>query len=102
VDDVTERRAEARFTPDRRYTALAAGGVPIAVALALLTDAAPGRLLASLAAVVLAAYVATDLLFSPRLLVTADGIVVNSPLLRARLAWSEVEDVRADAVSYTL
>src|SRR3954469_11098722 len=75
---------------------LAAGGLVVAVGLALLAGDAAGRLLAAIAAVVLAAYVAADLLFTPRLLVTADGIIVNSPLLRTRLAWSEIEDVRAD------
>jgi hypothetical protein len=96
VDDRTGRRAEAQFRPDRRYTALAAGGALVAVGLAVVAGEPAGRLLAVGAAVVLAAYLATDLLFSPRLLVSAEGIVVNSPLLRTRLAWGEVEDVRAD------
>jgi len=96
VDNPVDRRAEARFIPDRRYTVLAAGGLVVAVGLALVAGEAPGRLLAAVAAAVLAAYVATDLLFRPRLLATPDGIVINSPLLRTRLAWAEIEDVRAD------
>jgi len=96
VDNFVDRRAEARFVPDGRYTALAAGGLLVAIGLALLAGAAPGRLLAALTAAVLAAYVATDLLFRPRVLATADGIVINSPLLRTSLAWPEIEDVRAD------
>ena len=96
MDNSLERRAEARFVPDRRYTVLAAGGFLVAVGLAFVAGEAPGRLLAAVAALVLGAYVVADLLFSPRLLATTDGIVINSPLLRTRLAWGEVEHVRAD------
>jgi hypothetical protein len=96
VDNSSERRPEARFHPDRRYTALAGGGLIVALGLALATAPAPGRLLAAVAAIVLAGYVASDLLFSPRIVASADGVVINSPLLRARLSWAEVEDVRAD------
>ena len=96
MDNVSARRAEARFTPDRRYTLLAAAGALVAAGLALLATDPAGRLLAAGAAAVLVGYLAADLVFSPRLLVSADGIVVNSPLLRTRLAWGEIEDVRAD------
>jgi hypothetical protein len=96
VDNLSGRRPEARFLPDRRYTALAGGGLVVAVVLALVTAPAPGRLLAAIAALLLAGYVASDLLFSPRVVASADGVVINSPLLRTRLSWAEVEDVRAD------
>ena len=96
MDNSVERRAEARFVPDRRYTALAAGGLVVALGFLFVAGDAAGRLLAGCAAVVLAAYVATDLLFRPRVLATTAGVVINSPLLRASLAWSEIEDVRAD------
>jgi hypothetical protein len=100
VDEPTprapERLPEARFAPDRRYTAGAAAGlVGALLALAVAGDP-PGRLLAGVAAVVLAGYLLTDLVFSPRIVASVDGIVVNAPLNRARLAWPQIEDVRAD------
>jgi hypothetical protein len=87
---------EARFVPDRRYTALAAGGTAGAVAAVLLTSDLAGRLLFALAAVVLLGYVASDLVFSPRLVASRSGIVINAPLTRARLTWDEVDAVRAE------
>jgi PH (Pleckstrin Homology) domain-containing protein len=96
VDNSRSVRAEARFVPDRRFTALAAGGAVVALAVLLVTDDTPGRLILGIAALVLAGYVVTDLLFSPRLVASADGVVVNAPLTRARLAWPEIEDVQAD------
>ena len=87
---------EARFRPDRRYTVGAAVGLLGAVIALLVSGDAAGRLLAGLAAVVLAAYVLADLVFSPRVVVSAAGVIVNSPFTRARLPWPQVEDVRAD------
>jgi hypothetical protein len=95
-DDLAERRPELRFVPDRRYTALAAAGLVIALGLAVAATESAGRLVALVAAVFLAAYVLSDLLFSPRLVVSTEAVTINSPLLRTRLAWSQIEDVRAD------
>lgn len=89
-------RAEARFVPDRRYTALAAGGALGAVAALVLTGDPAGRLLFGAAAVMLLGYVAGELIFSPRLLVSRRGLVVNAPLTRVRLDWAEVTDVRVE------
>ena len=61
-----------------------------------LTSDAPGRLLFGLAAALLLGYVVTDLVFAPRLTVSSAGIEIRSPLTRARLAWADVEDVRAE------
>lgn len=96
-DDAPGVRApRLSWVPDRRYTALAAAGAgAAAVALALAGDP-PGRVLAAVALVVLLTYVVSDLVFSPRLVATAEGLVVRSPLVRATVPWSEVEDVRAD------
>ena len=91
-----DQRPIVAFRPDRRYTLLSAGGAAVALVLVLVLRDPPGRVLAGVALVVLAAYAAGDLLFSPRLIASSDGLVVHSPLLRARLAWREVEDVRAD------
>jgi hypothetical protein len=89
-------RPVARFRPDRRYTALAAAGTLAALVAALATGDAGGRLLAAIAGVMLLAYVLTDLVFSPRLTATVDGLVINAPLTRARLRWDQVKEVRAD------
>jgi hypothetical protein len=91
-----DHRPEARFAPDRRYTAAAAVGLLGALIALLLSGDAAGRLLAGLAVVVLAAYVLADLVFSPRVVASAAGVVVNSPLTRARLSWPQIEDIRAD------
>jgi hypothetical protein len=96
VDNQPDQAPVATFTPDRRYTALALLGVLIAVVLLVLTDDLAGRLLAGVAALVLAIYAVSDLVFSPRLVASGEGLVVRSPLTRARLPWSAIEDVRAD------
>jgi hypothetical protein len=85
-----------RFVPDRRYTALAAGGALGALLAVLLAVDAGGRLLFGLAAVILLVYVVSDLVFSPRLAASAAGVVINSPMTRARLSWDDVQEVRAD------
>jgi hypothetical protein len=90
-------RPETRLVPDRRYTLLAALGAVVALGALVLSHDLPGRVLAGVAVVVLLGYVASDLLFSPRLVVSGDGLVVNAPTLRARLRWSEVVEVRADS-----
>lgn len=89
-------RPQTRLVPDRRYTALAAVGLIAALAAFALTSDSAGRVLAVVAVVLLAGYLVGDLVFSPRVVVSADGVVVNSPLLRASLAWAEIEDIRAD------
>ena len=96
MDEPEEQPAVARFVPDRRYTGLAAAGAVAAVLAAVFTSDPPGRLLFALAALVLSAYVVSDLVFSPRLTASRDGLRIRSPLLRAELPWSAVEDVRAD------
>ncbi|MCU1656378.1 MAG: hypothetical protein JWO57_1034 [Pseudonocardiales bacterium] len=91
------RLTTCRFGPDRRLTA--AGGVLAAVsasAAALTTDRA-GQILFALAALVLAAYAVTDLLFWPRLTASAEGLAIRTPSLRARLPWPDVDSVRADS-----
>jgi hypothetical protein len=86
----------ARFGPDGRLTALAAGGLVVAVTLAVIGTDPAGRLLAGIAAVVLLGYVVSDLVFRPRLTATGDGLVIRSPAIRARLRWPEVDRVQAD------
>jgi hypothetical protein len=96
VDAPERQPAVARFVPDRRYTGLAAAGAVAAVLAAVFTPDPPGRLLFALAALVLTAYVVSDLVFSPRLTASRDGLRIRSPMLRTELPWSAVEDVRAD------
>jgi hypothetical protein len=87
--------ALVRFGPDRRLTALAGLGLLAAAVASALSPDKPGTLLFACAAAVLAAYIAGDLLFWPRLSADGRGLVIRSPLVRARLEWPEVEDVRA-------
>lgn len=90
------RRPEARFSPDRRLTALAAGGAFGGLVVSFLTTDTAGRLLAIIATLMLLGYVVTDYVFSPRLIASPDGLVIRSPFTRATLRWDEVDDVRAD------
>ncbi len=90
------RAPVCRFGPDRRLAALAAALAAVAIAAVIVSHDPAGRLLAGLAAVVLCAYVATDLLFWPRLVASADGLRVHSPTTRAKLAWSDIEAIRVD------
>jgi hypothetical protein len=96
VDNPRSQPAEARFVPDRRFTALAAAGAVVAAIFVVLADDGPSRLIGILAIVVLLAYVVGDLVFSPRLVASAGGLVILSPLTRATLPWSQIEAVRAD------
>jgi Bacterial PH domain len=98
VDDGIEP-TRLRYTPDRRYTLLALGGIGVAAIAFALSDDRPGRLLAAIAAVVLAGYVLGDLVFSPRLVADRSGLTIRSPFTRATVGWDEVETIRADARS---
>lgn len=55
-----------------------------------------GHLLYGVAVVFVAAVAATDLLWSPRLAVTASGIVIRSPTRSGRYAWTTIESIRVD------
>ncbi len=96
MDEHLAPASVACFGPDRRYTWLAGAGAVAALAALVLTDDSGGRLLAGAAAVLLAAYAVTDLIFAPRLTVSAQGMVIRSPLTRETLTWAQIEDVRAD------
>lgn len=85
-----------RFVPDRRITALAAFGALLALLLCLFEAGdAPGRLLFGIATVLLATYVATDLIYSPRLTVSEDGLTIRSPFTNAQVPWAQVAGVHA-------
>jgi hypothetical protein len=93
--EALRRRPLAQFSPDARLTALAGAGAVIALGLCFATDA-DGRLLFLVAAVILAAYAISDLVFRPRLSVDATGLRVRAPLARAHIAWRDLERVHAD------
>jgi Bacterial PH domain len=101
VDSVTgpTRAPVVRFAPDRRLTAAAGAGALVAVLLSLTTADLAGRLLWAGAAVVLLGYVATDLIWSPRLAADATGVRIRSPFARADLRWDEIHSVTADVRS---
>lgn len=91
------REPVLRFGPDGRVTAATALAAVVAGLSTALAADAPGRLLLGGAALVLAAYAVTDLVFRPRLTLSAEGVRVHSPQARARLTWAQVDDIRADA-----
>ncbi len=95
MDNPATGPPEAHFGPDLRYTAAATLGILAALAVLAFSADAPGRLLSLLAILLLATYVGGDLVFRPRVSVSRAGIVVRSPLIRARLAWADVERVHA-------
>jgi hypothetical protein len=94
---VDNRAPILRFGPDRRLTALSGVLALIAIVAAVLASDPAGRLLLAGAALVLLAYTATDLIYWPRLTVSADGLLVRTPATRGPIPWSEVEAVRADS-----
>jgi Bacterial PH domain len=94
---VDGRAPRLQFGPDRRLTAATGALALIAVAATVLSQDRAGRVLLGGAALVLLAYTVTDLLFWPRLVVSADGLLIRTPLTRTRLAWSDVDNVAADA-----
>jgi Bacterial PH domain len=93
---VYARAPRLRFGPDRRLTGLSGVLAVIAIAAAVLAADPAGQLLLAGAAFVLLAYTVTDLVFWPRLMVSADGLLVRTPAQRGLIPWSEVEAVRAD------
>lgn len=97
MDNDHPRAPVISFVPDRRFTAAAGGGALVALAALLIADDPPGRLLAALAAAVLLGYVASDLVFSPRLVVSAEGLTIRSVLTRAQVPWNEVQSVHANS-----
>jgi hypothetical protein len=101
VDTVIEptREPVVRFAPDRRLTAAAGGGALVALVLSLTTSDVAGRLLWAVAVVVLLAYVAADLIWSPRLSADATGVRIRSPFARADLRWDQIHSVHADVRS---
>jgi hypothetical protein len=94
---VNPRAPSCRFGPDRRLTAATGALALVAASGAVLTDDPAGRVLFVGAALVLLAYAVTDLVWWPRLAVSADGLVVATPALSVRLDWNDVEAVRPDS-----
>ncbi len=84
------------FGPDRRLTAGYAAGAVIALATTVLTSDAPGRVLFVIAAIILAAYAVTDIVYWPRIVASRGGLVVHTPTLRGSFGWDQVQDVRAE------
>jgi hypothetical protein len=97
VDNARQPPPLQAFGPDRRLAALYAFLVLVGAAAAWLTPDPAGRLLFAGAAIVLLAYLITDLVYWPRLIVTADGLVIHTPTVRGRYPWDAVRFVRADA-----
>jgi hypothetical protein len=94
---VDPRAPTCRFGPDRRLTAGTALLALITAAAAALSSDPAGQVLLGAAALVLFSYAVTDLLFWPRLTASPEGLIIRTPLTRARIAWSDIDAVRADA-----
>jgi hypothetical protein len=94
VDELTPPAAQ--FRPQPWLTAAAGMGAVVAIVIAWLATDAPSRLIFGIAAVVLAAYAAGDVVFAPRLVADRNGVRVRAPMSRADLRWDEIESVRAD------
>ena len=98
MDDAL-RSPSCRFGPDRRLTLLCAVLAAIAVVFVALSGDGAGRVLAGVAAALLAGYAATDLAFWPRLIASGAGLQIRTPTTRTTLAWSDVS-IRVDARSH--
>jgi len=94
---VDARAPICRYGPDRRLSAASGALSLIGAAAAVLSPDPAGQVFFAGAALVLLGYTVTDLVFWPRLTADAEGLLVRTPLTRARIAWSDVEAVRADA-----
>lgn len=94
--DNPTRAPTCRFGPDRRLTAVCAVLAVVSAAIVALSADAAGRILAGIAAVLLAGYVVTDLAFWPRLIASSNGLTIRTPSTRTTLPWADVDDVRVD------
>ena len=90
------RAPVCRFGPDRRLIGLSAALAAIAITVVVVSHDPAGRLLAGVAAAVLAGYAVTDVVFWPRLTASGDGLRVRTPAARAHLAWSQIDAIRVD------
>jgi hypothetical protein len=99
VDD-TRRSPTCRFGPDRRLTTLCAALAAVSAVFVVLSGDGAGRVLAGIAAVLLAGYAVTDVAFWPRLIATGSGLQIRTPTTRTTLPWSDVDDVRVDERSH--
>ena len=94
---MTSEPTIATFRPRRLVAGLLVLACVVFVILWATTDTdRVGKLLYGIAVVFVAAVAATDLLWSPRLAVTASGLAVRSPTRSGRFAWSAIEEIRVD------
>ena len=94
---MTSEPTIAAFRPRRLGAGLLVLACVVFVILWATTDTdRVGKLLYGIAVVFVAAVAATDLLWSPRLAVTASGLAVRSPTRSGRFAWSAIDEIRVD------
>lgn len=92
---VDERPTTVTFAPDRRLGWLAVALAAVFAAAGAVSDA-PGRLLCTLAVLVLAVHAVNGLLNVPRLTAGPDGLEIRSLGRRERIGWHEVERLAVD------
>jgi hypothetical protein len=93
---VDERIPTLSFGPNR-WLAAGCGALALAfLGLAFDVDDRNGRLLYSLAALVLVAVCALDLIWNPRLVLDAGGLHLHTPIASGLVAWPDVERVHVD------
>jgi Bacterial PH domain len=97
VENPVDGRVTGRsFAPNSRIAWLTVAAAVGFALTALLSSDKAGQLMAIAAAVLLAVVAGNDLLFVPRLAVSASGLRIRTATTRATLYWSQVDAVRVD------
>lgn len=92
---VGARPVRLAFGPDLRPLVITVPGAVLAAVAAAVADDPVQRFFSIVVALVLVAVTAAELVFRPRLVVTADGLRVNGPFDRAVLPWASIVTVQA-------
>jgi hypothetical protein len=96
LSTAVDNRTTLQFGPNRYLGAGAGVGAIVLAVLVVTTDDRGGRLLYALAALVLAAVCAFDLIWNPRLVATPERLRLRSPAGSHDLSWPQVDAVRVD------
>jgi hypothetical protein len=89
-------RPTSKFGPDKRSTALWAVLAVVPALIALFSNDRAGQLMLIGMTVTFAFYSISDVIFSPRLTVSSEGVVICTPFLRGTFEWRSIESVHLD------